>query len=162
MSQLWGIPQSQYFIILLLDPHWTYFLKHYLYYKKDTKVGRPHFGYQIWFCTRLMMTFTDDNHFRVYLLSHACSWMATEMAEVSNRVNFGSKPGCLTCPEKSRQHIVCYLARVMPVPPPQSMASLEVFIFLDYMSQLSVHAQWLRSHAIQAIAEHRVMPLGYH
>ena len=29
--------------------------------------------------------------------------MATEMAEVSNRVNFGSWLGRLTCPEKSRQ-----------------------------------------------------------
>ena len=29
--------------------------------------------------------------------------MATEMAEVSNRVNFGSWVGRLTCPEKSRQ-----------------------------------------------------------
>ena len=30
--------------------------------------------------------------------------MATEMAEVSNRVNFGSWVGRLTCPEKSGQH----------------------------------------------------------
>ena len=30
--------------------------------------------------------------------------MATEMAEVSNRVNFGGWVGCLTCPEKSGQH----------------------------------------------------------
>ena len=29
--------------------------------------------------------------------------MATEMAEVSNRVNFGSWVGRLTCPEKSGQ-----------------------------------------------------------
>ena len=55
ISQLWGIPQSQYFITLLLDPHWTYFVKLYLYYKKDTKVGSQNFGYQIWFCTRLDM-----------------------------------------------------------------------------------------------------------
>ena len=51
ISQLWEIPQPQYFITLLLDLHWTYFWKHYIYYKKDTKVGN--FGYQIWFCTRL-------------------------------------------------------------------------------------------------------------
>ena len=31
MSQLWGIPQPQYFITLLLDLHWTYFWKHYIY-----------------------------------------------------------------------------------------------------------------------------------
>ena len=37
ISQLWGIPQPQYFITFLLDPHWTYFWKHYKYYKKDTK-----------------------------------------------------------------------------------------------------------------------------
>ena len=52
------------------------------------------------------MTSTNGNYFGVYLLSRACSWMvmATEMAEVSNRVNFGSKPRHLTCLEKSRQH----------------------------------------------------------
>ena len=54
ISQLWGIPQPQYSITLLLDPHWTYFWKHYIYYKKDTKVGSQNFGYQIWFCTRLL------------------------------------------------------------------------------------------------------------
>ena len=41
ISQLWGIPQPQYFITLSLHTHWTYFWKHYvyMYYKKDTKVG---------------------------------------------------------------------------------------------------------------------------
>ena len=53
ISQLWGIPQPQYFITLLLDPHWTYFWKHYLYYKKVTKVCCQNFDYQIWFCARL-------------------------------------------------------------------------------------------------------------
>ena len=38
ISQLWGIPQPQYVIKLLLDPHWTYFLKHFIYYKKTTKL----------------------------------------------------------------------------------------------------------------------------
>ena len=55
ISQLWGIPQPQYFITLLLDAHWTYFWKHYMYYKKDTKIGSHNFGYQIWFCTRLLI-----------------------------------------------------------------------------------------------------------
>ena len=54
ISQLWEIPQPQYFITLSLDPHWTYFWKHYIYSKKDTKVGSQNFGYQIWFCTRLI------------------------------------------------------------------------------------------------------------
>ena len=49
------------------------------------------------------MTFIDGNDFRVYLLPRACSWMATEMAEVSNRVNFGISAGHLRFPEKSRQ-----------------------------------------------------------
>ena len=49
-----GIPQPQYFITLLLEAHWTYFWEHYIYYKKDTKVGSQNFGYQIWFCTRLV------------------------------------------------------------------------------------------------------------
>ena len=39
ISQLRGIPQPQYFVPSLLEPHWTYFLKHYIYHKKDTKVG---------------------------------------------------------------------------------------------------------------------------
>ena len=39
ISQLWGIPQPQYFITLLSRPHWTYFWKHDVYYKKDTEVG---------------------------------------------------------------------------------------------------------------------------
>ena len=39
MSQLWGIPQPQYFVTQLLEPHWTYFWKHYIYHKEDTKVG---------------------------------------------------------------------------------------------------------------------------
>ena len=54
ISQLWGIPQPQYFITLLLEAHWTYFWKHYIYHKKDTKIGSQNFGYQIWFCTRLV------------------------------------------------------------------------------------------------------------
>ena len=33
--------------------------------------------------------------------------MATEMAEVSNRVNFGSKPRCLTCPENVQIRWYC-------------------------------------------------------
>ena len=37
MSQLWGIPQ--YFVTSLLEPHQTYFWKHYIYHKEDTKVG---------------------------------------------------------------------------------------------------------------------------
>ena len=50
------------------------------------------------------MTFTNGNYFWVYLLWCACSWMALEMTEVSNWVNFGRKPGRLTSPEKSKQH----------------------------------------------------------
>ena len=50
MSQLWGIPQPRYFITLLLDLHWTYFWKHYKYYKKDTIVGSQHIGYRICLC----------------------------------------------------------------------------------------------------------------
>ena len=39
ISQLRGIPQPQYFVPWLLEPHWTYLWKHYIYHKKDTKVG---------------------------------------------------------------------------------------------------------------------------
>ena len=39
ISQLRGIPQPQYFVPSLLEPHWTYLWKYYIYHKKDTKVG---------------------------------------------------------------------------------------------------------------------------
>ena len=39
MSQLWGIPQPQYFVTSLLEPHQTHFWKHYIYHQEDTKVG---------------------------------------------------------------------------------------------------------------------------
>ena len=39
MSQLWGIPQPQYFVTSLLEPYQTYFWKHYIYHKEDTIVG---------------------------------------------------------------------------------------------------------------------------
>ena len=39
ISQLKGIPQPQYFVTSLLEPHWTYLWKHYIYHEKDTKVG---------------------------------------------------------------------------------------------------------------------------
>ena len=39
ISQLRGIPQPQYFVPSLLEPHWTYLWKHYIYHKKDTQVG---------------------------------------------------------------------------------------------------------------------------
>ena len=54
ISQLWGTLQSQYFVTLFLDSHWTHLWNYFIYYKKETKVGSQHFGYQIWFCTRLL------------------------------------------------------------------------------------------------------------
>ena len=39
ISQLCWIIEPQYFITLSLDSHWTYFWKHYIYNKKDTKFG---------------------------------------------------------------------------------------------------------------------------
>ena len=86
MSQLWGIPQPQFFVTSLLEPHPTYFWKHYIYRKEGTKVGsqnlatnfwcllydiwnvfkNKNFGYQIWFCTRLVrgiyQTLVDSPH----------------------------------------------------------------------------------------------------
>ena len=44
MSQLWGITQPQYFVTSLLEPHRTYFWKHYIYRKEDTKVGSQNFA----------------------------------------------------------------------------------------------------------------------
>ena len=56
MSQLWETLQSQYFVTsLFLYPHWKYLWKYLIYYKNETKVGSQHFGYQIWFCTRLLI-----------------------------------------------------------------------------------------------------------
>ena len=61
IAQLWGTLQPQYFVTLFLDPHWTYLWKYFIYYKKETKVGSQYFGYQIWFCTRLIkMQFSKD------------------------------------------------------------------------------------------------------
>ena len=68
------------------------------------------------------MTFSDGKYFPLYLLSRACSWMTTEMVEVSNRVNFGSKPGRLTCPEKSRKHADPMIARPKGVRTPAGRA----------------------------------------
>ena len=34
-----------------------FFFLNYLYYKKYSKVGSQNFGHQIWFCTRLLITF---------------------------------------------------------------------------------------------------------
>ena len=53
MFQLWEILEPQYFSTLLLDPHWIYFWKHCIYYKKDTRFGGQSFGWQLWFCARL-------------------------------------------------------------------------------------------------------------
>ena len=44
MSQLWGIPQPQYFITLSLDLHWTYFWKHYIYSVSPIYRGRVYRG----------------------------------------------------------------------------------------------------------------------
>ena len=38
VSQLRGIPQPQYFVPSLLEPHWTYLWKHYIYHKKTPKL----------------------------------------------------------------------------------------------------------------------------
>ena len=40
-----------------------------------------------------------SNNFEFNCWSRACSWMATEIVEVSNRVNLGSKPRHLACPK---------------------------------------------------------------
>ena len=32
-----------------------------MYYKKDTKVGSHNFGYQIWFCTKLIKIFIEES-----------------------------------------------------------------------------------------------------
>ena len=54
ISQVWGTLQPQYFVTLFLDPYWTCLWNYFIYYKKETKVGSQQFGYQIWFCTRLV------------------------------------------------------------------------------------------------------------
>ena len=55
---------------LSLDPHWTYFWKHYIYYNKDTKVGSQNFGYQIWFCTRLLIGSWEIEIMNFFCMSH--------------------------------------------------------------------------------------------
>ena len=67
--QFWEIPQPQYFITLSLDPHWTYFWKHYIYLKQDTKFGSQNFGYQIWFCTRLLRVNPSSLNNRIIMIT---------------------------------------------------------------------------------------------
>ena len=83
-----GNPQSQYFITLSLDSHWTYFWKHYLYYKKDTKVGIQNFGYQIFFCTRLLKCDTKYtcSLSRKYLWKYCLSFQEYWVLNVSIRL----------------------------------------------------------------------------
>ena len=82
ISQLWGIGEPEYNIVLLLllDPHWTYFCKHYIYYKEDTKVGSQNFGFQIWFCTSQMR---EDV---AYVISSLIGWEPKTMP--SHRLNY--------------------------------------------------------------------------
>ena len=61
ISQSWRITEQWYFTTLwLLDSCWTHFWKHCIYYKKDGKVGSQNFGYQPWFCTRLLRFISFD------------------------------------------------------------------------------------------------------
>ena len=51
MGNYWTIIFCHIVIRLILN----IFLNHYyIYNKKDTKFGSQNFGYQIWFCTRLL------------------------------------------------------------------------------------------------------------
>ena len=59
------------------------------------------------------MTFNDGNYLWVYLVPRACCWIATEIAELSNLVNFDSKPRHLTCSEKSRQRADPMISRLV-------------------------------------------------
>ena len=74
MFQLWGIPQPQYFITLLLDLHWTYFWKDFIYYEKDTKVGSQNIGYQICFCNQ-----TDYGRGLLIFLSFMPLWLSVKL-----------------------------------------------------------------------------------
>ena len=85
ISHLWQIPQQQYFVTLLLDPHWTCFWKHYTYYKKDTKVGSQNlatkFGFvpDCWFSMFLFHCKTSghDAYSKVHSVQPStCPWLS--------------------------------------------------------------------------------------
>ena len=49
-----GNSSTTIFHYIIIRPTLNLSLKHYIYFKKDTKIGSQNFGYQIWFCTRLL------------------------------------------------------------------------------------------------------------
>ena len=49
-----GNPRTLIFHHIIIRFMWTYFWEHHIYYKKDTKVGSQNFGFQLWFCIRLL------------------------------------------------------------------------------------------------------------
>ena len=67
MSNHWSII---FYHIIDKNSYWTYFWKHYICNKKDTKFGSQNFGYQIWFCTRLTIgnyTVQDTDKCRIHI-----------------------------------------------------------------------------------------------
>ena len=82
MSQLWGIPQPEYFVTSLLEPHQTYFWKHYIYHKEDTKVVVFGFG-------------------RIFRLERSVFFMAEFRARLElGAINFHLRPCMFTWSKK--------------------------------------------------------------
>ena len=72
ISQLWGIPQPQYFVTSLLEPHQTHFWKHYIYHKEDTKVQGSHRVWKTW-----------KN--KIFWKSHGKSWNFEKSSKVMEK-----------------------------------------------------------------------------
>ena len=121
-SQLSRITQPQYFITSLLDPHWTYFWKHYIHYKKDTRVGSQNFGlpnlvlYQTVYTRHLRycqgVTIIDAHHWqqqqwystvRHVIINDLCIFVSIAMFKIQNVekkmwfVNFMQLTSCYYC-----------------------------------------------------------------
>ena len=74
MSQLWGILQPQYFVTSLSEPHRTYFWKHYIYQKEDSKVGSQNLATKFDFVPDCWASegtdsYTADSMYSVYLVT---------------------------------------------------------------------------------------------
>ena len=60
-----GKPSTTILYHIIIRPALNIFWKHYIYYKKDTKVSGQNFCYQILFCTRLLSIRLQDVLLRI-------------------------------------------------------------------------------------------------
>ena len=76
MSQLWGIPQPQYFVTSLLELHQTYFWKHYICHKEDAKFGSQNLATKFGFVPDCS-SYSVIGHRRSLWLGQVQTWYPT-------------------------------------------------------------------------------------